>query len=187
MRIAITGGIGSGKSYVCQRLKERGIGVYDCDAGAKKLMASSDEIRDRLVKLIGEDAYDGRILNKAVVAKFLLESEENKLAINAIVHPTVIRDFYDSGLQWMESAILYEAHLEHTVDRVVCVVAPEEVRIERVAKRDSISKERAKQWVDAQISQEEVARRADAVIVNDGVEDVEAQIDKVLTLFGIKY
>ena len=187
MRIAITGGIGSGKSYVCQRLKERGIGVYDCDAGAKKLMASSDEIRDRLMKLIGEDAYDGRTLNKAVVAKFLLESEENKLAINAIVYPAVIRDFYDSGLQWMESAILYEAHLEHTVDRVVCVVAPEEVRIERVAKRDSISKERAKQWVDAQISQEEVARRADAVIVNDGVEDVDTQIDKVLTLFGIKY
>ena len=85
MRIAITGGIGSGKSYVCQRLKERGIGVYDCDAGAKKLMASSDEIRDRLVRLIGEDAYDGRILNKAVVAKFLLESEENKLAASCSV------------------------------------------------------------------------------------------------------
>ena len=59
MRIAITGGIGSGKSYVCQRLRERGIGVYDCDAGAKKLMASSEEIRSALVKLIGEDAYDG--------------------------------------------------------------------------------------------------------------------------------
>ena len=69
----------------------------------------------------------------------------------------------------------------------MCVVAPEEVRIDRVVKRDSISKERAKQWVDAQIPQEEVAKRADAVIVNDGVEDVEAQIDKVLTLFGIKY
>ena len=142
MRIAITGGIGSGKSYVCQRLKERGIGVYDCDAGAKKLMASSEEIRSALVKLIGEDAYNGWTLNKAVVAKFLLESESNKLAINAIVHPAVIRD---------------------------------------------ISKERAKQWIDAQIPQAEVAKRADAVIVNDGVEDIEAQIDKVLTLFGIEY
>ena len=187
MRIAITGGIGSGKSYVCQRLKERGIGVYDCDAGAKKLMASSEEIRDGLIKLIGEDAYDSWTLNKAVVAKFLLESESNKLAINAIVHPAVIRDFYDSGLQWMESAILYEAHLEHTVDKVVCVMAPENVRIDRVAKRDSISKEKAKQWIDAQIPQQKVAQRADAVIVNDGVEDVDMQIDKVLTLFGIEY
>lgn len=187
MRIAITGGIGSGKSYVCQRLKERGIGVYDCDSGAKKLMASSEEIRDGLIKLIGEDAYDGWTLNKAVVAKFLLELESNKLAINAIVHPAVIRDFYDSGLQWMESAILYEAHLEHTVDKVVCVMAPENVRIDRVAKRDSISKEKAKQWIDAQIPQQEVAQRADAVIVNDGVEDVDMQIDKVLTLFGIEY
>lgn len=187
MRIAITGGIGSGKSYVCQRLKERGIGVYDCDAGAKKLMASSEEIRSALMKLIGEEAYDGWTLNKAVVAKFLLESESNKQAINAIVHPAVIRDFYASGLQWMESAILYEAHLEHTVDRVVCVTAPENVRIDRVVKRDSISAERAKQWIDAQTPQEDIAMRSDAVIVNDGVEDVDAQIDRVLTLFKIEY
>lgn len=187
MRIAITGGIGSGKSYVCQMLKERGIGVYDCDAGAKKLMASSEEIRDALIALIGEEAYDGWKLNKAVVAKFLLESESNKLAINAIVHPAVIRDFYSSGLLWMESAILYEAHLEHTVDKVVCVTAPENVRIDRVAKRDSISRERAKQWIDAQTPQEEVAKRADAVIVNDGVEDVNVQIDRVLALFNIEY
>ena len=87
----------------------------------------------------------------------------------------------------MESAILYEAHLEHTVDKVVCVMAPENVRIDRVAKRDSISKEKAKQWIDAQIPQQKVAQRADAVIVNDGVEDVDMQIDKVLTLFGIEY
>jgi len=70
---------------------------------------------------------------------------------------------------------------------VVCVAAPEDVRIERVAKRDSISMERAKQWIDAQIPQTEVAQRADAVIINDGVEDVDTQIDKVLTLFGIEY
>lgn len=186
MRIAITGGIGSGKSYVCQRLKERGIVVYDCDAGAKRLMGSSEDIRNGLISLIGDDAYDGWTLNKPVVTRFLLESESNKLAINAIVHPAVIRDFYDSGLQWMESAILYEAHLEHTVDRVVCVVAPEDVRIDRVVKRDSVSRERAKQWIDAQISQEDVAQRADAVIVNDGVKSVDEQLDKVLALFGIE-
>ena len=173
MRIAITGGIGSGKSYVCQRLKERGIEVYDCDAGAKRLMSSSEDIRNGLISLIGDDAYDGWTLNKPVVTRFLLESESNKLAINAIVHPAVICDFYDSGLQWMESAILYEAHLEHTVDRVV--------------KRDSVSRERAKQWIDAQISQEDVAQRADAVIVNDGVKSVDEQLDKVLALFGIEY
>lgn len=187
MRIAITGGIGSGKSYVCQRLKERGIDVYDCDAGAKKLMASSEEIRSAMISLIGDDAYDGWKLNKVVVSRFLLESEDNKLAINAIVHPAVIRDFYASGLQWMESAILYEAHLEHTVDRVVCVTAPEDVRIDRVMKRDSISRERAKRWISAQTPQEEVAKRADAVIINDGVKSVDEQLDKVLTLFGIEY
>lgn len=187
MRVAITGGIGSGKSYVCQRLKERGIDVYDCDAGAKKLMASSEEIRSAMISLIGDDAYDGWKLNKVVVSRFLLESEDNKLAINAIVHPAVIRDFYASGLQWMESAILYEAHLEHTVDRVVCVTAPEDVRIDRVMKRDSISRERAKQWISAQTPQEEVAKRADAVIMNDGVKSVDEQLDKVLALLETEY
>lgn len=187
MRIAITGGIGSGKSFVSRKLRERGIGVYDCDAGAKRLMGSSEEIRSSMISLIGEDAYDGWTLNKEVVTRFLLGAETNKLAINAIVHPVVIRDFYDSGLQWMESAILYEAHLEHTVDRVVCVVASENVRVDRVMSRDSVSYERARQWIGAQIPQDEVARRADAVIVNDGVESVDEQLDKVMALFGMEY
>lgn len=179
-RIAVTGGIGSGKSYVCRLLEQRGIGVYDCDAGAKRLMASSEEIRNGLIKLIGDDAYVGWTLNKAVVTEFLLQSEENKQAINAIVHPAVIHDFYESGLQWMECAILFEAHLEHTVDMVVCVAAPESVRVDRVSKRDSISHEKAKQWIDAQISQEEVIRRSDAVIINDGVASLDEQIDKLI-------
>lgn len=187
MRIAITGGIGSGKSYVCQRLKIRGIDVYDCDAGAKKLMASSEEIRSGLISLIGDDVYDGWSLNKPLMRQFLLESEANKQAINAIVHPAVIRDFYASGLQWMESAILFEAHLEHTVDKVVCVTAPEAVRVDRVVRRDSISADKALQWINAQMSQDDMAAHSDAVIVNDGIEDIDAQIDRALELFEIEY
>jgi dephospho-CoA kinase len=80
MKIGITGGIGSGKSFVCKRLKARGIDVYDCDTAAKRLIRTSPEIRQQLTALIGEDAYHGEALNKAVVAKFLLANEANAKA-----------------------------------------------------------------------------------------------------------
>ena len=132
MKIGITGGIGSGKSYVCKRLQARGIEVYDCDNAAKRLIQTSDNIRRKLTDLIGEDAYIGEALNKAAVARFLLASEHNAQAIDHIVHPAVFQDFEESGMQWMESAIMYESGIYKLVDRVIVVTAPQEIRIQRV-------------------------------------------------------
>ena len=187
MRIAITGGIGSGKSFVCKKLNERGINIYDCDSGAKRLMRTSEELKQRLTDLIGEGTYESGTLNKAKVAEFLLASEENKLAINAIVHPAVIQDFYQSGLTWMETAILYEANLAGFVDKTICVCAPEDVRIQRIMKRDGISHERAKEWIESQMPQEEMARRSDFVIVNDGTYDLDTQINSILATLNAKH
>ena len=180
MKIAITGGIGSGKSYVCQLLEKRGIKVYDCDAAAKRLMRTSEETKCRLTALIGQDAYtaDGQ-LNKAVVAKFLLQSEDNAHAINAIVHPAVVDDFLSSGQTWMESAILFQAGIAHVVDRVIAVTAPEEVRIQRIMQRDGITREKAREWIGRQWSQDEVRRLADYEIINDG-RPLEPQITDIL-------
>lgn len=180
MKTGITGGIGSGKSYVCKRLQTKGIEVYDCDAAAKRLIRTSADIRRQLTALIGDEAYDGNRLNKAVVARFLLESETNAKAIDAIVHPAVFRDFEESGIDWMESAILYESGISRLVDKVVAVVAPEEVRIQRVMQRDGITREKVQQWMQRQWPQEEVMRRADYIIVNDGVADVDQQIEELL-------
>lgn len=179
-RIAITGGIGAGKSYVCALLKQRGIDIYDCDKGAKRLMAESEDLKQRLMELVGPKTYVNGVLNKAAMASFLLASEENKQAINAIVHPAVIEDFYASGMQWMECAILYEAHLEQTVDAVVCVTAPEKVRVRRIMKRDGISEDKAYEWLRCQMSQEEIVHRADIEIENDGVTPLEPQIEDAL-------
>ena len=161
MKIGITGGIGSGKSYICQRLKTRGIEVYDCDSAAKRLIRTSDSIRRQLTQLIGEDTYIGDSLNKVAVARFLLASESNAQAIDHIVHPAVFQDFMDSGMQWMESAILYESGINKLVDRVIVVTAPLEIRIQRVMQRDGITRENVEQWMQRQWSQEEVRKRAD--------------------------
>ena len=180
-RIAITGGIGSGKSYVCKLLGQRGITVYDCDAAAKRLMRTSESLQRQLIDLIGPEAYRAPgILNKAAVAKFLLASERNAQAIDAIVHPAVEHDFLASGLQWIESAILYQAGFERLVDAVIVVTAPEEVRIRRIMDRDGISSEKAREWIARQWPQEEVRRRADYEIRNDGQQPLPPQIERII-------
>jgi dephospho-CoA kinase len=173
MKIGITGGIGSGKSYVCRLLERRGIEVYDCDAAAKRLIRNSSRLRRQLQELIGS-------LEKADISRFLLASEDNQRAVNAIVHPAVFDDFEQSGMQWMESAILYESGADKLVDRVVVVTAPEEVRIERIMKRDGITREKALQWIARQWPQELVRERADVEIVNDGKAELAPQIDELL-------
>ncbi|MBR4730584.1 MAG: dephospho-CoA kinase [Prevotella sp.] len=173
MKIGITGGIGSGKSYVCKRLEARGIQVYDCDSAAKRLIRTSPELQQQLKALVGS-------LEKADMAKFLLESEQNAKAIDAIVHPAVFRDFEQSGLQWMESAILYESGAIRLVDKAIVVTAPDEVRIQRVMERDHISREKVLEWMSRQLPQDEVRRRAHFEIVNDGTADIDKQIDEII-------
>ena len=173
MKIGITGGIGSGKSYVCKRLEARGIEVYDCDSAAKRLIRTSPEIQESLTALIGT-------LNKAAVAQFLLASEENAKAIDAIVHPAVFKDFEESGLLWMESAILYESGIYKLIDKVIVVTAPDEVRIQRVMQRDGITREKVLEWMARQLPQEEVRQRADFEIVNDGQKDIDKQLNRIL-------
>ena len=183
IKTAITGGIGSGKSYVCRMLEQHGISVYDCDAAAKRLMRESAELKEQLIRLVGDGVYspDG-ILQKRVLAEFLLASEENKFAVNDVVHPAVAADFIASGKEWLESAILFESGFYRRVEfgRIVCVVAPREVRLSRIVQRDSITTERAAQWIDAQMPQEEMSHRSDFTIVNDGTLDINEQICKII-------
>ena len=173
MKVGIAGGIGSGKSYVCRRLEARGITVYNCDAAAKRLIRTSTDLQQQLTELIGS-------LDKAAMSRFLLASEANQQALNAIIHPAVFRDFEESGIQWMESAIMYESGIYRLVDKVVVVTAPLELRIQRIMSRDSISREKALQWIHRQLPQEQVVARADYEIVNDGIADIDSQIDLLL-------
>ena len=190
MRTAITGGIGSGKSYVCRLLKEQGIRVYDCDSEAKRLMATSPTLRRRLTKLIGLETYirtkaEGSRkteyqLNKPVIARFLMSSPENAHALEDIVHPAVIDDYLQSGIEWVESAILFESGLNRFVDRVVVVTAPEEVRIARIMERDGISREKALEWINRQLPQESLVEQADFLVTNDGQTPLWPQINQLL-------
>ncbi len=173
MKIGITGGIGSGKSYVCKRLQRHGIAVYDCDAAAKRLIRTYPDLQQQIIRLVGS-------LDKAAMSQFLLASDANQQAMNAIIHPAVFHDFEQSGIDWMESAILFESGARRLVDKTIVVTAPEEVRIQRIIERDGITRAKALQWIARQWPQQKVKSLSDFEIVNDGEADIDSQIEKIL-------
>lgn len=181
--VAITGGIGSGKSYVSAMLEERGIPVYNADTESKRLTLSNAEIRNKLIALLGEEIYANGELNKPMLASYLFASTENAVRINGIIHPVVKEDFKrwltnhtEKEITAFESAILYEAGFEDSVDAVLVVFAPHELRLERAMKRDKATREQIEARMDAQMDEEEKCRRADFVVYNDGTLPLDEQL-----------
>ena len=187
VRIGLTGGIGCGKSYVAKLLNKRGIPVYDSDTEAKQLSNTSKIIRDGLIALTGiEDLYVDGVLNRKMLAEFLFASKDNARNVEKIIHPAVKADFalwaesQNTQFCVIESAILIESGFTDTVDCVVVVDAPLDLRINRCIERDSTTKEKVLERISAQMSQEEKYRIADYVIFNDNVSDLDKQIDALL-------
>ena len=176
--IGITGGIGSGKSYVCRLLRQMDVPVYDCDSEAKRLINESQDIRQALKTIAGEDIYDGNGLVRERLAKYLFASQENAQHVNAIVHPAVLSDFRQwttrqgSPVVGIESAILYESGFSHTVDAVLFVDASEATRLKRAMQRDGATEAQ----VTARMRQQQTdtgRKCADYIIHNDGATDAE--------------
>ena len=180
--LGITGGIGGGKSYVSTLLQQQfGIPVYDCDAEAKRLTATNEEIRQKLIALVGPEVFENGELNKPLLAEYLFADVENASQVNAIIHPVVLEDF----VKWssakgnqehvgLESAILYESGFNEKVDYVLFVDAPKEVRLHRATLRDSASEEQIEARMKMQ--QPEIHRlQANFIIDNSTNDDTRLQ------------
>lgn len=182
IRVGVCGGIGGGKSTVCAMLAERGAAVYDSDTRAKALMRESREIRDAIVAEFGERSYDGTEPNRAVLADAVFGNADRLARLDAIVHPAVGRDFEAWVAQQsgdyvvLESAILFESGFDRYVDVSVAVLAPREVRVARAMARDGAVRERVEARIAAQMSDDELARRADVAIVNIDRGDLERDV-----------
>ena len=175
--LGITGGIGSGKSYVSALLqREFGIPVYDCDKEAKRLTATDAGIRARLIELVGEDVYEGQALNKERLAHFLFVNSENADEVNAIIHPAVLKDFkrwarrQQTEVVGLESAILFESGFNVQVDKVLFVDAPEEIRLSRAMLRDTATEAQVKARMKMQ-HPEQYRAKADYIIDNSTTDD----------------
>ena len=185
--IAITGGIGSGKSYISNILQEYGIPIYNTDDEAKRLMVSDEGIRHDLVTLLGEEVYVGETLNKALLASYLFADAQNASRINGIVHPRVKKDFCrwlkqhaNEEIVGMECAILFEAGFDDAVDAVVMVYAPESLRIERAMKRDNATEAQIRARIAAQMNDDEKCKRADYIIYTDGSISLDSQLSALI-------
>lgn len=186
--LAVTGGIGAGKSLVSSMLRKQGIPVYDTDSAAKRLMTESHIIKQTLVNIVGEQVYvaDGT-LNRSLLAEWLFASADHVALMNNIVHPVVKRDFQQwceeqsCPLVGMECAILFESGFNELADGVIVVHASDEVRLQRVLLRDGATEQQVRARMAAQMSEQDRMARADYVVVNEGGEsDVERQILQIL-------
>lgn len=186
--IGITGGIGSGKSYIAAQMAAAGYRVYDTDKEAKRLIVEDPELRAGIVALLGEEVYEGDVYRTDIVAKRVFADSALLKQLNALVHPFVERDIKNlsasetsgpsaqrsasetvcqrSGLL-IESALLFESGLDQLCDRVIVVTASEHVRIARVMARDHCTEKQVHDRMAAQMSEKERLSRADLIINNN--------------------
>lgn len=188
-KIGVTGGIGSGKSTVCELLRDRGVAVYDSDSRAKQLMAESEALREQLIAAFGAECYNAERLNRAFLASKVFGNEEALQQLNSIVHPAVRADFQTWAEQQsspyvvLESAILFEAGFETEVDATLAVMAPMPMRLERTMARDGVDKESVMRRMEHQLSDDELHRRASRTIVNINREYLEGDIEQLHKIF----
>ncbi|MFM2048395.1 MAG: hypothetical protein RI955_943 [Bacteroidota bacterium] len=182
-KIGITGGIGSGKSTVSKVFALLNVPVYNADNQAKFLLNNDADVIKKVKQVFGNDIYNNQELDRKKMAAQVFEQPFLLQQLNEIVHPAVFNDFdkwCDENQQYpyilKEAALIFETILHQKLDAVIMVSSPEELRIERVMKRDSITKEQVLARIKNQMSEDEKLNRADYIIYNDEQQMVIPQV-----------
>ena len=186
-KLAVVGGIGSGKSVVSRLLTLMGVPVYDCDTRAKWLMNHDAILREALSAAIGSEVYgaDG-MLDRAHLSSYMFGYPERVAKVNGIVHPAVREDFRlwaqasNAPIVGVETAILYEAGMNADVDAVCMVYAPTELRVQRAMLRDATDAVSVRRRMNSQMSDDELLSRATYIIYNDDSKSLIEQVAQML-------
>ncbi len=192
IKIGLTGGIGSGKSLIAKLFRMLGIYVYNTDDAAKKMYYTNVDLKQKMINYFGKEIYlsSGK-LNKEYLSKQIFCNKTKLELINSWVHPLVKTDFENqiklnenSPYIVKESAILIESKAYKNMDKIIVVSAPEDLRIERVCKRNNISKKQVMERIKNQLANNQLLKYADFVIENDNNKLLMPQvlnIHKILT------
>ena len=186
-KIGLTGGIGAGKTYVSKIFQQMGIPIFNADEQAKKCMVEDANLKAAVQLAFGESMYLKGVLQKDALAKIVFNNTEALAKLSALVHPIVKQKFEDwctqqsTSLVIKEAAILFESGAHLGLDAVVSVSAPENLRIERVKKRDGSSVAQIQSRMSKQMSQAEKEELADFLIVNDQVQLLLPQVLAIIT------
>ena len=169
----MTGGIGSGKSLVCDVFKSLGVPVYQADDQARRIMADHPGIREQLRVYFGPEVFKEGALNRPWLASRIFSSNSDREFVNSIVHPAVHDDF----IAWIqrqdnaryvieEAALLYESGASGKLDMIILVTAPLKLRVERIMRRDGLNRREISVRMASQIKPEEAEIMADYIILN---------------------
>ncbi len=182
LKVGITGGIGAGKTLVCQVFETLGIPVFYADTVAKQLMETDAKLVAGIQKLFGDKIYNEGKLNRAELSAIVFQDPSMLDKLNALVHPAVI----EYGRKWMneqktpyvikEAAIFFESGSNKDMDLMVGVYAPKDLRTLRAMQRDSVAADKVLERMSAQMNEDEKMDKCDYVITNDGVEAIIPQV-----------
>ena len=184
-KVAVTGGIGTGKTTVSNLFEKIGIPVFNSDEIAKELMSNDNTLKLEIVNAFGDESYINNELNRAYLSDVVFNDETLLDKINSIVHPQVAKEFN----QWLlnqkskyiiyESAIIFENNSEDVFDKIICVIAPEEDVISRVMKRNNFSHDKVISIISNQLPDQVKRNKADYIIENINKSDLT---DRVLEI-----
>jgi dephospho-CoA kinase len=179
IKVGITGGIGTGKTTLCDIIKSKGYTVISADDIAKEIMANDSSVKDLIKEEFGNEAYIDEKINTKFLADKVFTDEQNIMIINSIVHPPTIskmEEEMNTALQndrlvFAESALIFEAEFEAIFDYIILVTANEENKIKRVMKNKKLSKEEVEKRIANQMPDDEKRKGSDFVIENNSTLD----------------
>lgn len=185
----VTGGVGCGKSVVCNFLKEKGLPVIEADQLAKDLTHTLPEIRQALTREFGKDVFhENGQLNKQKLSQLVFSDVKTRHRVNQIIHPHVLQYIQTEAhrleaeegqsLIGVEAALIYESGMDRMLDAVVVVTAPVENRIRWIQERNQWSQTEILKRIHSQMPDAEKVRRADYLARNEGsLEHLKQTVD----------
>lgn len=192
MKIGITGGIGSGKSFVSKIIESKGYLVLNADDIAKQIMVEDESVRELIISEFGENSYIDNELNRKYIASKAFVSVESVSILNSIVHPPMVEKINEllkdelkrSKIVFVEAALIYEAEVDEILDYVLLVTSDESVRIKRIIERDNISETEIVDRMKYQMPENEKENLADFTIKNNSTQiDLEMKTKMFLSIF----
>lgn len=198
LKVAVTGGAGSGKTTVCNRLKELGVKVISSDALAKEAVAQGSLAHEKIVNYFGKKVLlnDGN-LNRQELRSIIITDDVARLALERFIHPEISRLMHlriaqaeqdGDPVLLVEVPLLFELGMAEQFDVVIVVSADHELRVKRLMDRDNVSRDEAEDLINVQMPQAEKVERAEFVLANDCSKDqLIRSVDLLFNNFFQKY
>jgi len=191
LKVAITGGIGSGKSSVCEIIHSKGYPVIYADDISKEILSTDKSVQDKIVTEFGKESFHNNLPNTKYLAEKVFSDPKKINRINSILHPPTIEKIKNlmekklskSEMVFIEAALIYEAEMEDMFDYIIVVAAPEETRISRTIESKGIDRSETLKRIENQMPEEKKKKLADFVIENDGtIDQLKIKTDFILSI-----